>query len=227
MDESKRDLANTNRRAWDELYGSTEELVWGAHPLQFIGDFLSPYAGTFGRILDAGTGEGRNLPLLLDLNAAETHACDASPQALAKVPAAVAARVKLEQCDVTELPYPDHYFDLLVSIDVVETLPNAHQVLQEFRRVLAPGGLLLCNIPGEEDSVAGVDMTSIGERSYLFRDNFYYQFLDEDAAVALLEGAGFHVREMKLCSWVEEPHPNFRGEPHQHTSRVFLSARTD
>ena len=82
--------------------------------------------------------------------------------------------------------------------------------------------MLVCNIPGPEDEVAGVDMTRLGPNRYLYHSEFFYQFLEEREAVRLLESAGFVVGRQQVMHWEEEPHPEFRGSVHQHTSRVFL-----
>ena len=222
-------LSEANQRAWDSLYQSTGLPVWGHEPAPFVGMALEQAARHLTRVdrcLDAGTGEGRNLPLLLKW-ASEVHGCDGSASALTKVPAALAAQVHLQQCDLSQLPYPAAHFDLVLSVDVLETLPELDVTLREFHRVLRPGGLLICNIPGDEDGIHGVEMAPAGEDGFLFREAFFYRFLSETDAVACLEGAGFRVLHMELCTWEEPPHPNFRTEPHEHTSRVFVVVRSE
>ncbi len=41
------------------------------------------------------------------------------------------------------LPFPDHVFDAIWSITVLEHIPNPERALNEMRRVLKPGGMLL------------------------------------------------------------------------------------
>lgn len=46
--------------------------------------------------------------------------------------------------DAVALPFPHHYFDRVVSVSVLEHIPNAHlKCVQEMVRVLKPGGLAL------------------------------------------------------------------------------------
>jgi ubiquinone/menaquinone biosynthesis C-methylase UbiE len=49
------------------------------------------------------------------------------------------------QGDITALPFRDHAFDALVSLDVIVHLPRGEEgkALREFARVLQPGGALL------------------------------------------------------------------------------------
>ena len=45
-----------NKRAWDRLYGNSEELVWGTEPIPFVREFVDRLVGEFSDsavILDA------------------------------------------------------------------------------------------------------------------------------------------------------------------------------
>jgi len=225
MEHGADDLSARNKRAWDDLYGRTPKLVWGDAPIGFIEEFVDvirPRLDADSTILDAGTGEGRNLNVLLQLPG-QVHACDASAHALEKIPAEIRDRVRTTQCDLSRLPYADDTFDFVLITDVIETLPDPDPVLRELARVMKPGGLLLCNIPGLEDEISTVEMTPISDNSYLFQDRYFYRFFTEDEATALLSRNGFAVVKNQVCSWVENEHPEFRGVRHVHTSRVFLA----
>jgi SAM-dependent methyltransferase len=221
-DQQNQNLAN--KQAWDRLYASTSDLVWGAGTVGFLAEFLRPeIAGgrSFRRVLDAATGEGRNLPLLLDL-AGELSACDASEAALGKMPAEIKRRVRLAHCDLAQTPFPDASFDFILLCDTVETLPDAAPVFREMLRILAPGGALVCNIPGPEGDVAGIDMTAIGEEKYLYRGSYFYKFFRDHEVAQLLAATGWQAVRSEVMTWTEAPHPGFRLEPHQHRSRVYL-----
>jgi len=49
--------------------------------------------------------------------------------------------------DVTEAGYPGAHFDLVVSLEVLEHLPDPMAHLREFLRITRPGGLLLLTTP--------------------------------------------------------------------------------
>jgi len=49
--------------------------------------------------------------------------------------------------DVAVLPFPDATADVVVSVSLLEHVPEPERVLEEIRRVLKPGGLVLTDIP--------------------------------------------------------------------------------
>lgn len=218
------DLNHHNKSAWDELYASTKESVWGGSPVGFLAQHL-PLAAALppGAVLDAATGEGRNLPPLLGLGRPVT-ACDASAAALAKIPASLRQRVALVESDLADLPLPSASFGFVLLCDVVETLPEPVAVLRELRRLLVPGGLLLVNIPGDDDGITGIDMEPAEARGWLYRGRYYYRFYSRAEAEALLVEAGLELVESHVTTWHEEPHPHFRPDAHTHRS-LILSAR--
>jgi SAM-dependent methyltransferase len=220
-------LSEVNRQAWDNLYGTTQDLVWGSEPVGFLKEFQ---ADILNRVrpcslaLDAATGEGRNLPTVLDWGM-RVVACDASSHAINKMPSALSRRVTRVISDLYVLPFRDSQFEFVLASDIIETLPNPELALRELSRVLRPGGLMLCNIPGMEDGIAEIEMDAIDDHRYLFRNQFFYQFLSESQANDLLTDNGFKVVKSGLCSWVENAHPEFRDAEHEHTSRIFLVER--
>jgi SAM-dependent methyltransferase len=218
-------LAEKNKRAWDDLYGATTQPVWGRRPIGFLAEFLDhvvPGVGSGSRVLDAGAGDGRNVETL-ERTGAHVVVCDASRHALRKVREVVHAEVRCAQCDLAMLPYGDDFFDLVVMTDVIETLPDPEPALAEAHRVLAPGGMLLCNIPGDEDPIADREMAEVGdEEAFLYRGKYFFRFIEAEQASALLRRRGFTIVLAEARAWIEDPHPSFRAYAHEHISNVFL-----
>lgn len=218
-------LEEENKTAWDQLYASTRELVWGAEPVAFLPRFL-PIERDLpgGEVLDAAAGEGRNLPLLLRLGRPVT-ACDSSPSALSKIPPAFAGRVAPLVCELSAVPLPSERFAFILLSDTVETLPEPGPVLAELRRLLVPGGLLLANVPGPEDGIAGRDMAPAAGDGWLYRGRYFYRFYEQAEAEGLFARAGLEAAGCGDWSWGEPAHPHFRDAPHEHRSRIFLLRR--
>jgi len=219
------ELAELNKSAWNQLYASTPDLIWGRDPIGFLPRLL-PGAAALpeGPVLDAAAGEGRNLPVLLALGRAVT-ASDASPAALEKIPPGLRTRVTTLVCDLARAPLPDARFALILLSDVVETLPEPEIVLAELRRLLVPGGCLLANIPLHDDGVAGLNMQPADGGGWLYRGRYYYRFYTQGEAEALFRAAGLELAASDDCTWDEPPHPHFRTAAHRHHSRVLLGRR--
>ena len=221
-------LSSSNQQAWNELYRGHAQRIWGDQMLPFLPQFAAAIEQVLGqpsRLLDAGVGEGRNLPFLHSLGADEVHGLDSAAAALAKVPEALRHTTNLHCAELDSSGLDAASFDAITLLDTVETLPNIAAVLAEMRRLLRPGGLLLCNIPGMDDGVSGLDMRAMSDNAYLYRDRYYFRFYAPDEAAQMLQDAGFALLRREHYSWQEEPHPGFRDEVHQHASHVFLLQR--
>jgi len=100
------------------------------------------------RVLDAACGSGSFLPTLAELVGPQGHlaALDLAPENVALVeqrpplPCPVEARAGT----VLDLPYTDHSFDAVWFANTSQYLTDAEltTALQEFRRVVRPGGLV-------------------------------------------------------------------------------------
>ncbi len=218
------ELDSINRRAWERLYGSTEEMVWGRTPCEAVKGLISTFAPGLPKnsvILDAGCGEGRHLPLLARTGA-DTFGCDSSSAALKKARMMVGEGVNLVSCRLEALPLLSGSLDLVLAVDLFETLPLVHVCLGELWRCLKPGGLLLCNLPEGDEEIVGIDMAPIGAGKFLYKGDYFYRYFSVEEAHLLFEGVGFRVEKVLRRSWREGPHPNFRAGAHGHRSIFYL-----
>src|SRR5689334_15240561 len=99
------------------------------------------------RFLELGVGTGRiALPFIqagydytgVDLS---QPMMDKLEQKLTEDPAKANFRYKLQQGDVTSLPFPDNSFDVIITVHVLHLIDNWQEAINEARRVLRkPGG---------------------------------------------------------------------------------------
>jgi len=116
------------------------------------------------RILEVGAGTGANLSTLAETGAAQVVACDLAIDALRH--AHRANGVVLARADACRLPFASASFDLLLAADVIEHLEDDTAALQEFVRVLKPGGHLVLTVPAFPASWGPQDIVAHHRRRY-------------------------------------------------------------
>jgi 2-polyprenyl-3-methyl-5-hydroxy-6-metoxy-1,4-benzoquinol methylase len=130
------------------------------------------------RVLDAACGEGYGAALLAR-EGAQVTAVDVSAEALehARTRYGEIPGLSFVEADVADLAQmPDASFDLIVSFETLEHLEAQDAMLAGFRRLLAPGGLLLISTP---DRRVYSDQTG-------YRNEFHVRELYRDEFDALL-----------------------------------------
>ena len=99
------------------------------------------------RVLDAACGEGYGSFLLAN-GARSVVGVDVSSEAVAHARFRYPRpNLAFAQASVTHLPLRDASIDLVVSFETVEHLSKQRDMLAEFRRVLAPDGILIISSP--------------------------------------------------------------------------------
>lgn len=103
------------------------------------------------KVLDAGIGTGAlTLALVRQMQELpELHGIDVSARMLARArnnlaslnQSSLSGRLRLGE--ISRLPYPDGFFDLVMSAHVIEHCPVLETALAELARVLRPGGSML------------------------------------------------------------------------------------
>jgi len=107
-----------------------------------------------GRILEVGVGTGISLPYYSDRS--RVFGIDLSAHMLQKARRRVAGRrlnhvERLAVMDAERLDFPDGSFEVVVAQYVVNTVPHPEIALNEFARVLKPGGeIVLLNRVGAD-----------------------------------------------------------------------------
>lgn len=101
------------------------------------------------RILDAGAGELRNKPLCKHLNYVSQDACKYEGSGDTKgLQTGVWDTSKIDiVSDITNIPAENSSFDIILCSEVFEHLPDPLKALDEFGRLLKPGGKLIVTAP--------------------------------------------------------------------------------
>lgn len=99
-------------------------------------------------VLDAGCGNGLFGRYFKEKTGCRLVGVDGSPYALEEARRAGYDEVQLcPDMGASALPFPDASFDFVLCKDVLEHLLMPLDLLRELRRVLRPGGTLLCHVP--------------------------------------------------------------------------------
>jgi SAM-dependent methyltransferase len=112
------------------------------------------------RVLDVGCGGGRHL-LYLAREGFEVYGTDRSAAGLEISRERLEAeglQGVLRRCDMTEVPFPDEFFDAVLSTSVLHhnTLESVAKAVGEIRRALKEGGLLFATLVGRGDYKEGL-----------------------------------------------------------------------
>jgi len=116
----------------------TSEL-WGEHRsrYRFAAQFV---AGK--RVLDVACGAGFGLEMLRDAGACAIGMdLDFDP---------LRGGTSQVQADAARLPLSDASMDVIASFETIEHVPNARALVEELRRVLRPGGVLVLSTPNRD-----------------------------------------------------------------------------
>lgn len=133
------------------------------------------------------------------ISVAEINSCGVLHDTLRKIPHLTYSEYgsndpKIPDEDLQQLSYKDNMFDLVLTSDVLEHVPNVKQALEETFRVLKPGGAHIMSVPiirgrlsrtrtriGKDQSVVHTLPASFhgsGEPDYLVWSEFGDDFVD-------------------------------------------------
>lgn len=102
-----------------------------------------------GKILDLGCGNGQNIERLLKFfpgKKLKMFGCDPAAKTIAGMRKRF-KQVEFKTCAAEKLEYPDNYFDVVYSIDVIEHVKKPELMIAEIKRVLKRSGSLFIQTP--------------------------------------------------------------------------------
>lgn len=101
------------------------------------------------RILDAGAGQLRNKPYCTHLNYVSQDFCEyegSGNQRGLQTGNWDTSKIDVVS-DITRIPEPDQSFDVVLCSEVLEHVPDPIKAIEEFCRLLKPGGKLIMTAP--------------------------------------------------------------------------------
>jgi SAM-dependent methyltransferase len=108
------------------------------------------------RVLDVGSGVGYGSDMLKGAGAAKVIGLDRSREAIAYgLDRHAALHPDYLVADAESLPLQDGQFDVVVSFETLEHVADYHRFLEEAKRVMRPGGLLILSTPNKGIYIGG------------------------------------------------------------------------
>ena len=102
-------------------------------------------------VLEIGTGEGAMLHRLIE-RGCRARGVELRPELIAAAQSWFGP-LPIDRVAGIALPFPDRAFDVVVSLDVFEHIPDSDAHLREVARVLRPGGSYLIQTPNKWTNV--------------------------------------------------------------------------
>jgi len=140
-------------------------------------------------ILDAGTGGG----YLLDVLSSRCKcvcAIDVNSDFLEKIRHGTKRNnVALLQADVSRMPFKSSYFTKIVCTEVLEHLPDPLAAIDEFHRLLKPGGIGVIAVPTSSSE----KLYAILNRNYCQNQQEHISILKRQQWISLFRKAGLDV----------------------------------
>jgi SAM-dependent methyltransferase len=197
-----------NKKQYDEIYSHDEYDISSVydHIVRIRQRYLNIDSG---RLLDHGYGNGVVSEYFLKENF-DVYGIENSEatQKFIFQRSEFTANLKPEQFVFTdpeknELPYPDNYFSVIISNQVLFFLGSLLEItktIDEFYRVLCPGGKLVCTVMAEDNylftqygipPVPDKGIVNVKMSGRISRDWYLYRFRDEEDVKSTFINSGF------------------------------------
>lgn len=166
-----RDRFSKEARNWDRLYdGAGATSIYQHNLLRRRKTALEFVGSPPGRVLDVGCGPG-NVTLELPSTCEVTATDFAVPMLQQTRHSAISSRrpIDLTASDATRLPFADCTMDTVLTLGLLEYIPEPTEVLREIGRVIRTGGTLVVSIPNANSPFVMTDDLIKGAKNLVTR----------------------------------------------------------
>lgn len=190
-------------RAADVGDGGQDRYYTGDRP-----DIRALVPATARRVLDVGCGAGSLGAVLKQQTGAEVVGIEVFEEAAEIAQTRLDDVLRLDLQSLTELPYPDGYFDAMTFGDVLEHMHDPHGLLRTLRRYLADDGTIVCSIPNVKHwsvvfNLLVYDRWEYADKGLLDRTHVHFFTLEEIGL--MLEQTGFEPFHLQANTVEEVP----------------------
>lgn len=187
-------------RSVDKLTGSFDLPIIAMNTYEFIADsVVRRVAARPSRVLDYGCGAGEIIEVLR-ARGIDAWGCDVFYEG-GDCSSQISAQLRpfIRRIEGTVIPYEDCGFDIVLSNQVFEHVPDMEAALREIARVLKPGGTALNVFPDRgvwREGHCGIPFLHRFPKNTTLR--IYY------AALLRASGMGYHKRNLTAMQWAKD-----------------------
>ncbi len=132
---------------WDQFWSSSRNLQDVYSTDGRVIENLQKHVNFAGlKVLEVGAGTGRD-SVLIASRGAKVYALDNSQEALNLMRTSLEKSIDIVCGDALDLPFADESFDIVFHQGLLEHFKHPSKLLDENRRVLRKGGILLVDVP--------------------------------------------------------------------------------
>lgn len=147
-------MVNEDIKLWDFHEVDNRGSFEAAKPRnEFLAKEISKVMAS-GRVLDVGFGSGYLLEILSDkFDICGVDISEANVKKTQEIFSDKKIKADLKVGEIEKIPFPDDYFNIVVSSEVFEHLTDEslYAGIKEIFRVLKPGGVLVGTVPADEN----------------------------------------------------------------------------
>jgi hypothetical protein len=121
---------------------------------------------------------------------------------------------KIQKIDVTNIPYDNNTFDVLLCNHVLEHVPDYHKAMSEIYRVLKPGGYAILQTPFSAMLKNNFEDESINTdelRFYFYAQEDHVRLFSQERFLEGLTKAGLELQLVKQGDLFDEQTSNYHG----------------
>jgi ubiquinone/menaquinone biosynthesis C-methylase UbiE len=113
------------------------------------------------RVLDAGCGVGHGSLILAQAGARKVVGIDSAPALLEAGPPEPHSAIDLVEMDARTLAFPDHHFEMVVALGLLDQVNDRESTLPELLRVLDPGGSIAVSVQAGAEKPSSEDIEGL------------------------------------------------------------------
>jgi ubiquinone/menaquinone biosynthesis C-methylase UbiE len=111
--------------------------------------------------------------------------------------------INFKVADVEDLPFPDNYFDGILSFSTLRYVPDINKAIQEIYRVLKPGGYFIIDFPNKKCPWFGGLKKKVLGREHIFDNHYLY-----DEVKGMISKVNFTQVVLKKGLFIPKSTPN-------------------